>query len=46
MPRRVSAPADVVARIKEARKSGRKSVLLLVEGQGGLRFVAVRIATG
>ncbi len=42
----VTTPADVVARIKEARKSGRKSVLLLVEGQGGLRFVAVRIATG
>ena len=42
----VVTPADIVARIKEARKSGRKSVLLLVEGQGGLRFVAVRIETG
>ena len=42
----VVTPADILARIKEARKSGRKSVLLLVEGQGGLRFVAVRIETG
>ena len=42
----VVTPADIVARIKEARKSGRKSVLLLVEGKGGLRFVAVRIETG
>ena len=42
----VVTPADIVARIKEARKSGRKSVLLLVEGQGGLRFIAVRIAAG
>lgn len=39
----VNAPADVAARIDDARKAGRKSVLLLVEGQGGLRFVAVPI---
>ena len=39
----VSKPADVAAKIQEAKKAGRKSVLLLVEGQGGLRFVAVRI---
>ena len=42
----VVTPADIMARIKEARKSGRKSVLLLVEGQGGLRFVALQIAAG
>ncbi len=42
----VVTPADIMARIKEARKSGRKSVLLLVEGQGGLRFIALRIETG
>jgi serine protease Do len=42
----IVTPADIMARIKDARKSGRKSVLLLVEGQGGLRFVAVRIAAG
>ena len=39
----VAKPADVAARIQEAKKAGKKSVLLLVEGQGGLRFVAVRI---
>ena len=39
----VAKPADVAAKIQEAKKAGRKSVLLLVEGQGGLRFVAVRI---
>ncbi len=41
--RAVSTPADVVAGVKAAKKNGRKSVLLLVEGQRGLRFVAVRI---
>ena len=39
----VSKPSDVAARIQEAKKSGKKSVLLLVEGQGGMRFVAIRI---
>ena len=42
----IVTPADIVAGIKDARKSGRKSVLLLVEGQGGLRFIALRIAAG
>jgi serine protease Do len=42
----VSNPAQVANKIEEARKAGRKSVLLLVEGQGGLRFVAVRIVKG
>jgi serine protease Do len=39
----VSKPADVAARIQEAKKAGKKSILLLVEGQGGMRFVAVRL---
>ena len=42
----VSSPAQVASKIEEAKKVGRKSVLLLVEGQGGLRFVAVRISKG
>ncbi len=42
----VRKPADVTARIQEAKKAGRKSVLLLIEGQGGLRFVAVRLGKG
>ena len=32
--------------VKKTRESGRKSVLMLLEGQGGLRFVALRIASG
>ena len=38
-----SGPSDVAKKVAEAEKAGRKSVLLLLEGQSGLRFVAVRI---
>jgi serine protease Do len=40
----VRSPSDVVARVEKAQEDGRKSVLLLVEGQSGLRFVALQIA--
>lgn len=40
----IASPRDVANKVDEAAKEGRKSVLLLVEGQGGLRFVAVRLA--
>ncbi|HUA51861.1 MAG TPA: DegQ family serine endoprotease [Candidatus Sulfotelmatobacter sp.] len=39
----VKTPADVAAKIKAARDAKRKSVLLLVDQKGDLRFVAVRI---
>ncbi len=39
----VRSPEDVDQKIKEAKEAGRKSILLLVEGQSGLRFVALRI---
>ena len=40
----VAYPADVQAGVAEAKKGGRKSVLLLVaHSQGGTRFVAVDI---
>ncbi len=42
----VSTPEDVRRLLAEATKAGRKSVLLLVDGQGGLRFVAMRIGKG
>jgi serine protease Do len=42
----VRSPDDVEARIREARSSGRRSVLLLVEREGDLRFVALSIAQG
>jgi serine protease Do len=41
--RMVKTPQDVQAGVAEAAKGGRKSVLLLVSGQGGSRFVAVDI---
>ncbi len=42
----VADPGDVARKVKEAAEAGRKSVLLLVEGQQGLRFVAIRLAKG
>ncbi len=42
----VRAPGDIAKKVADAKKAGRKSVLLLLEGQGGLRFVAVRIDKG
>ena len=42
----VSSPGDVSRKVKEAADAGRKSVLLLVESQQGLRFVAIRLAEG
>ncbi|MCB9947285.1 MAG: DegQ family serine endoprotease [Rhodospirillaceae bacterium] len=39
----VSTPRDVVDRIDDARASGRRSVLLLVDRRGDLRFVPLTI---
>ena len=39
----VKSPTQITAKIDDARKSGRKSVLLLVDRQGDLRFVALKI---
>lgn len=41
----VTAPADVSAQVEQAVKAGRKSVLLLVENEGGLRFVPLKLAS-
>jgi serine protease Do len=40
----VATPADVEQRIAGARDAGRKSVLLLVERQGNLQFVPLKVA--
>ncbi len=40
----VNTPAEVTARITDVRKSGRKSVLILIQGQDGLRWVPVPLA--
>ncbi len=42
----VKSPAQISAKIDEAKKAGRKSVLLLVDRQGDLRFVALKLDQG
>ncbi|MGB8842803.1 MAG: Do family serine endopeptidase [Aliidongia sp.] len=42
----VKHPDDLVKRVEEAKKAGRKSVLLLVDRGGELHFVAIRIGQG
>jgi serine protease Do len=42
----VKSPGEVRSKIEEAKKSGRKSILLLVERQGDLRFIALRLDQG
>lgn len=42
----VTSPSEVAAKIEEAVSAKRKTVLLLVESQGGLRFVALKIGKG
>jgi serine protease Do len=39
----VKNPGQVTAKIEEAKKAGRKSILLLLDRAGDLRFVALRI---
>jgi serine protease Do len=40
----VRSPSEFKTQIKKARASNRKSILLLVEGPSGLRFVALRLS--
>jgi serine protease Do len=42
----VSAPGDVARKVAKAKEEGRKSVLLLLDRKGDLRFVALRIDKG
>jgi serine protease Do len=42
----VKNPGEVSSKIEDAKKSGRKSILLLVERQGDLRFIALRLDQG
>jgi len=39
----VKSPSQVAAKVADAKKSGRKSILLLIQRQGDLRFVALRL---
>jgi serine protease Do len=42
----VRMPSDVARGVDEAKRAGRESVLMLIAGQNGERFVALRIAQG
>jgi len=42
----VKTPADIKAKVDKARQAGRKSVLLLVDRRGEMRFIALRIDKG
>ncbi len=42
----VTSPADVANRIRKAREDNKRSVLLLVDRQGDLRFVALPLSQG
>ena len=39
----VETPADVSQRLRDAREAGRNSILLLIDREGDLRFVALRV---
>jgi serine protease Do len=39
----IRSASQVVGKINEAKRAGRKSILLLVERQGDLRFIALRL---
>ena len=40
---KVESPADVSRMVEEAREAGRRSVLLLIDRDGDLRFVALSV---
>ena len=42
----IKSASQVAGKIDDAKKAGRKSILLLVERQGDLRFVALRLDQG
>ena len=42
----INSLKDVKDKIEKARREGRKSILLLMERQSGIGFVAIRIGQG
>ena len=42
----INSLRDVKDKIEKARREGRKSILLLMERQSGIGFVAIRIGQG
>jgi len=41
----VSSPAELAEKVERARKANRRNVLMLVEGQGGLRWVPLQLGS-
>jgi serine protease Do len=41
----VNTPQELLAKVKQAQSEGKKNVLLMVDRQGDLRFVALRLAS-
>jgi serine protease Do len=41
----VGSPPEVTAKVSQAQQEGKKSILLLIDRQGDLRFVALRFKT-
>ncbi|HWL66953.1 MAG TPA: DegQ family serine endoprotease [Geminicoccus sp.] len=41
----VNTPKELAEKVEEARSSGKRNILLMVERQGDLRFVALRLAS-
>ncbi len=39
----VATPSQLLAKIKAAQSAGRKVILLLVDGESGMRFVAIKL---
>jgi serine protease Do len=42
----VTTPSQLSSKIKSAQTSERKAILLLVEGEGGMRYVAIKLTKG
>lgn len=40
----IASPNQLEAKLNDARKAGRKNLLVMIEGQAGMRFVGLRIA--
>jgi serine protease Do len=42
----VASPQEVADKVEAAKRAGKKSILLLIEGEAGLRFVALPVKSG
>ena len=40
----VTSTSDILEKLREVKEAGRKTLLLLLEGAGGMRFVVLRLS--